>query len=293
MVRFSFPVLVASLGEAVSERSGVYNLGLEGYMMFGAFFGFLASVLSGSVIVGLLCGVIAGALLALLHAYLSITLRIDQIISGIGLWLFALGVTTFLYRVAGTGKTVPTTPEVNLGILSDLPFVGNVLFKQNVLVYLGLALVAVFAVLINRSAFGLLVKAVGDNPVAVDLAGHNVARIRYMSVLVSGAMGGLAGAYLPLAVLGSYAEDVTAGKGFIALVVVVFGQWDPIRILLGSFVFAGAEAFQMRLQAVGLGIPAPLLLMFPYILTLAILVAFSRRGRPPLALGVPYVRGGE
>lgn len=290
MVKFSFPLLVASLGEAVAERSGVYNLGMEGYMLFGAFFGFYGALVTHSIWAGILIGILAGMLLSLVHAYFSITLRVNQIISGIALWLVGIGVTSFMFRSIGS-QNVGTFAELNIPVLSDIPYIGRIVFQQNILVYLGFLLALIFSLLLKRTPFGLLNRAVGDNPLAVDLAGHSVYRIRYISILICGAMSGLGGAYLSLAILGTFSENMTAGRGFMALCIVMFGKWDPMKIVLGVLLFAGAESLQVRLQAIGVPIAYPFLLMIPYVLTLIVLVTAMRKGIAPAKLGIPYAKG--
>ncbi len=292
MVSLTFPLLVAALGEAVSERAGVYNLGMEGYMLFGAYFGFYGALVGHSLWVGLIVGVVAGLILSVVHAYCSITLRINQIITGVALWLVGIGVTSFLHRslTSGESKDVGTFTDVNFGALAKIPWLGDIIFQQNFLTYLGFVLVVVLAFVFKRTKFGVLNAATGDNPVAVDLAGHSVSRIRYASVLVCGAMCGLAGSYLSLGVLGTFSENMTSGKGFIAFCLVIFGKWDPKRVLLGALIFAGADALQARLQAVGLPVAFPFLLMIPYVLTLIVLVTAMRKGEAPTMLGEPYSR---
>jgi ABC-type uncharacterized transport system permease subunit len=288
MVRLSFSLVVAALGEATAERAGVYNIGMEGYMLFGAFFGYYGVLVTGSLWVGFIVGIIAGTILSLLHAYCSITLRVNQIVTGVGLWLLGIGVTSFLYRLIGGVKPIHSLSNANWGALNDIPVLGQILFDQNALVYVGFAMVIVFAYVFKRTRFGVLNAAVGENPLAVDLAGHSVTRIRYKSVLICGAMSGLAGAYLSLGILGAFSENMTAGRGFIALCIVIFGKWNPWKIAGGALLFAGADALQARLQAIGAPIPFPFLLMIPYVLTLVVLVTAMRKGEGPAKLGVPY-----
>jgi len=294
-VTFTFPVLIAGLGEATSERAGVYNVGMEGYMLFGAFFGFLGALEVHSIAAGFLIAMVAGMALSLVHAYCSITLKVNQIISGVALWLLGIGVTTFLNRAifASGTRSIKSLAEVHWGAASRIPWLGQIVFRQNVLVYVGFGLVIVFAVVFHRTPFGLLNKAVGINPLAVDLAGHSVTRLRYASVLTCGAMSGLAGGYLSLAVLGSFTEEMTGGRGFIAICIVIFGRWEPKGVLLGALLFAAAEAFQARVQTAGAPVAYPFLLMIPYLLTLVVLVLAVRRGVAPAKLGVPYNKGSK
>ncbi len=291
-IQLTFALLVASLGETVSERAGVYNLGMEGYMLFGAFFGFYGTLISGNVWVGVLVGLISGVALSLIHAYVSVTLRMNQIISGLALWFLAQGVTSYLLRVLGP-KRIPTLQPLNLGLLSKLPVIGPIFFQNNVLVYLGFFLVFVFMFLLRKTPFGLVNQAAGDNPLAVDLAGHSVAWVRYISVLICGAMCGLAGSYLTIGILGTFSENMTAGKGFIALCVVIFGKWDPWKVMWGALLFTATDAIQLRLQASGAAAFYPFFIMLPYLLTLFVLITTARKGIPPLKLGLPYQKGEE
>ncbi len=293
MLRMSFSLLIPSLGEAVSERSGVYNVSLEAYMLFGALFSYLGAINTGNLWIGIALGVAAGTALSLVHAFISVTLKANQIISGLTIWLFSLGFTSFVFRTVGTADPIEGFSPVYIPRLSGLPFIGPILFQQNVLFYISLGFVAVFYVLIYRSRFGLLIRATGENPLAVDMAGYNVSLIRYVSVLICGAVAGFGGSYLPLAMLHRFTEEITAGRGFIALCIVIFGGWNPVWILGGSLIFAGVDALQIQLQAIGTGVPFPLLLMLPYIVTIVILVGVGARRRfvGPRKLAIPYIKG--
>jgi simple sugar transport system permease protein len=236
---------------------------MEGYMLAGAFFGYYGCLVTHNLWVGLALGLVAGTILGLAHAYFSVTLKINQIISGLALWFLAEGLTSYLLRVLGGAKPVGTLQPVNLGALSSLPVVGPIFFQQSIMVYIGFLLVFIFALLLKHTPFGLVTRAAGDNPLAVDLAGHNVYLIRYISVLICGAMSGLAGAYLSLGILGSFSENMTGGRGFIALCIVIFGKWDPWRVMLGALLFTAADATQLRLQATGASAFYPFFIMLP------------------------------
>ncbi|MAF85265.1 MAG: branched-chain amino acid ABC transporter permease [Dehalococcoidales bacterium] len=293
-LRTSFPLLVPSLGEAVSERSGVLNIGIEGYMLMGAVSSYLVAVTTGDLWLGIVMGMLAGMALSLVHAYLSITLKANQIVSGIAIWLFSMGFSTFIFRTVGIEASIEGFLPIYVPVLSEIPIVGPILFQQNVLFYISLLLIFVFTIILFRTPFGLTVRAVGENPLAVDMGGHNVYLIRYASVLICGAMAGLGGAYLPLAILRRFSENMTAGRGFIALCIVIFGGWSPWPMLGGSLLFAGADALQMRMQAAGVPVPAPLLLMLPYVVTIIILVGVIgviRKITPPRKLAIPYIKG--
>jgi general nucleoside transport system permease protein len=251
-VRLATPLMFAATGELIAERTGVLNIGLEGMILMGAFFGYLVTYLTGSVVVGLVAGIAAGAALAVLMAVLSINARADQIVIGVGLNLLALGVTTFVFREVFAGK-----PEAHLDrpqpfaipLLSDIPVIGRALFDQTVLVYLAFIVVAVAWVVLYRTSWGLAVRAAGEVPAAADTAGVRVTRIRWVGTLVAGALAGLAGGFLSVGQLGFFIEGMSAGRGFLALAAVIFGGWRPIGILAACLVFGAGDALQLRLQA--------------------------------------------
>jgi ABC-type uncharacterized transport system permease subunit len=293
-LRMSFALVIPSLGEAVSERSGVYNVGVEGYMLMGAISSYLVVISTGNLWLGIIAGMLAGMALSLVHAYLSVTLKANQIISGIAIWLFSMGFSSFLFRTAGITEALKGFTAIHIPVLSELPIAGAILFSQNVLFYIALFLVVAFAIIMFRTPFGLIVRATGENPLAVDMAGYNVFKIRYISVLICGAMSGFGGAYLPLAVLNRFTENITAGRGFIALCIVIFGGWSPWPILGGSLLFAFVDALQMQMQAAGVAVPFPLLLMSPYVITIIILVGVVgviRKVAMPKKLAIPYTKG--
>lgn len=294
-LRMSFAMLVPALGEAISEQAGVYNIGVEGYMIMGALSTYYGVILTGNLWLGVAIGILAGMVISLIHGYLSITLKTDQIVSGTGLWIFCLGFSAFVFRTAGTTDSIEGFSSIQIPVLSELPIIGPILFQQNILTYLGFLLVFVVTVILYRTPFGLLIKATGENPLAVDMAGYNVFLIRYIGVLLCGAMSGLGGAYMSLGVLHRFSEDMISGRGFIALCLVLFGNWNPWKIFVGVLLFSGIDAFQLRMQAIGRDIiPYPLLLMLPYVLTLVAL-SFTILGKKnsPKALFIPYIRGGQ
>ena len=285
-----FPLLLPSLGEAISERSGVLNIGIDSYMLMGALCAYYGTYFTGSLLVGILAGMAGGGLLSLVHAILSISIKANQIICGIGIWLFGLGFTSYVFRLVPIRDTIEGFSELRLGFLSDLPVVGKILFQQNILVYFGLVLVILCYLFLYRTPVGLMLRATGDNPMAVDMAGHNVYAMRYLGTLVGGVLAGLGGAYLVLSVLHQFSENMTAGRGFICLCIVIFGNWNPARILLGAILFAGIDAFQLRMQPIS-DIPFPFFLMLPYVLTLIVLVGLIGKVSDPVKLMVPYRKG--
>lgn len=294
-VRLATPILLATLGEIVAERAGVLNLATEGNMLVGAFLGFWAAQATGSLWVGVLVAAAAGALGGLGMATLSVSLRADQIVSGLTLLIFGSGLSIFLYRVVyGTSGLVPHVERfapTSLGALSEVPLLGPVLFQQNPLTYLALLLVPATGILLYQTPLGLRLRAVGENPRSVDTLGLGVVRLRYFAVILGGLLAGVAGAYLTLGELGAYTENVTGGRGFIAIALVVFARWSPYRALFGALLFGLVDALQIRLQISNAGISPELFIALPYILTIVTLLVTGRRGHAPAALTVAYERG--
>lgn len=296
-IRLAAPILLSALGEIFVERAGILNLGIEGIMLMGALSGFLGAYWTGNLWVGVVSGMLTGLLFGLLMGFMSITVKANQVVAGIGITILGSGLSTLLFRLAFGLRTIPPTldifPTLPIPLLSRIPFLGPILFEHNVLVYLALILVPVASAVLYRTHFGLKVRAVGESPDAVDTRGISVGRIRYLALIIGGAMAGLGGAYLVLGSLGLFWTQMTAGRGFIAIAVVVFSKWDPARALLGAWVFGLASALQISLQTLSVPIPSQILLMLPYVITIIVLVGVSRRAEFPSAYAVPYFRGGE
>ena len=296
-VRLATPILLAALGELFTERAGILNLGLEGIMLMGTLGAFLGAFWTGSLWVGVFAAMFTGILMGLLMGVMSITVKANQVVAGLGITILGTGLSTLLFRLSFGLRSAPPTldifPTIAIPLLSQIPVLGPVFFKHNILVYLALILVPISAFVLYRTKFGLAIRAVGESPDAVDTRGLNVNRLRYLSLVIGGALAGLGGGYLVLGSLGLFWTNMTAGRGFIAIAVVVFAKWDPWRALLGALVFGLASAVQISLQTVGVPIPSELLLMLPYIITIIVLVIVSRRAEFPAAFAVPYNRGGE
>ncbi|MEW6580719.1 MAG: ABC transporter permease [Chloroflexota bacterium] len=294
-VRWATPILFAAVGEVFTERSGILNLGLEGIMLMGALGGFVGAYNSGSLWIGLLVAALVGMAMGLLMAFVSVTAKANQVVAGLGITILGGGLSTLLFRLFFGLRTRPPTIKTfktqPIPLLEDIPVLGEVLFKHNVMVYLVFILVGVAWVVLYRTRFGLALRAVGERPDAVDTRGLNVTALRYISLMIGGALAGLGGAYLPLANLGIFWTQMTAGRGFIAVAVVVFSRWDPVRALWGALVFGGAASLQTALQTLEAPIDSELLLMLPYIATIIVLVSVSRRAEFPGAFAVPYSRG--
>lgn len=291
-VRFATPILLAALGETISQRAGVLNVGLEGIMLVGAFAGLAGTVWMGSPWGGLALAVASGVGLALVHAVFCLTFRVNQILSGIALIVLGTGLSGFGYRLtlgaSGAPPKAASFPPLNLPGISDLPVIGPILFQHQPMVYLALGMTVLLALFLSRTTLGLEIRAIGENPAAADAAGVGVVVRRYVSVLFGGAMAAAGGCYLSVSQVGGFVENMVAGRGFIAIACVVFGQWRPGRVLLAALLFGVAEAAQVRLQFVIPDVPYQLFVMLPYLVAIAALVPIARSARMPAALGQPY-----
>lgn len=290
-VRMATPLLFAALGEILSERGGILNIGLEGMILAGAFGGVLGSYYSGNAWVGVLAGMVAGGLVGLLHAFVSVTIRGDQVVSGAAINITMLGLTTFLARTAfGVGERpmVAAFSVWKVPLLGDIPIVGEILFQHVPLVYIGYLLVPLIAFLLYKTTWGLRIRSLGEHPRAADTVGINVAAWRYGLTVICGCLAGLGGVFLSLGQLSRFTENMSAGRGFIALAAVIFGKWDPWRVMLATVIFGAAEAMTLRLQALNVQVPYELILMMPYLLTFLAFVGLVGRTNPPAALGLPY-----
>ena len=290
-VRNATPLVFAAMGGMFSERSGVVNIALEGLMLISAFAGVAGAFLSGSAWVGLGFAVAAGLLFALIHALMCVTFEADQIISGTAINLLALGGTGFLMvEVFGQGGTSPRVEQfgaVGIPLLKDIPVVGPAFFDQSILVYLMYLLIPVTFFVVFRTPFGLRLRATGEVPEAVDTAGVSVYRMRYYGVALSGMLAALGGAYLSMGLLSAFTENMTGGRGFIALAALIFGRWNPIGAAGAALLFGFAQAITFRAGGQEV-IPVEFLQMLPYILTIVVLAGFGGRAIAPAAIGKPY-----
>ncbi len=295
-IRYGTPLLFATVGEIITERAGVLNLGLEGLMLMGAFTGFVTAYSTGSLWLAFFLAMVVGALFALIHAFMSITLKVNQVVSGLALTMLGSGLSGILGR-AYVGRPAVMFQPVAIPGLADIPVVGPAFFKQDPLVYVGYVLTFFLAWFIFKTKAGLTLRAVGEEPAAADARGINVFWVRYLATLVGGALTAAGGAYLSLAATSMWMENMTAGRGWIAIALVIFAAWDPIKAMLGSYLFGFIMSLQFRLQATGeVHVSANLLLMLPYLVTLISMILFSlsenfrKRIGAPSALGVPYSR---
>lgn len=286
------PLMVAALGEAIAERAGLLNLGIEGMMLGGAFFAVHAAAETESLVGGLLAGTGTGLAMGLLFGVLTISFRVDQVVVGLAITLFAGGLTGFLARDLYDGHaTAPTSaPDLAIPGLSQIPVVGPALFDQSLLVYLTWALVPICAFLLGKTRFGLNLRAVGEYPFAADAAGVDVDRVRYAAITIAGTMAGFAGAFLCLGDLSFFEPGITVGQGFIALALAMVGGWRPYRIAVGALVFGLLRSLKTGLGIAGVEIQPDFLAMIPYIGILIALVVLAGRTALPAALGMPYAR---
>lgn len=289
------PLLLAALGELICERSGVLNLGQEGMMLMGAVAGFVATLTSGSLMVGVVAAILAGIAMSMLFAFMAVTLAANQYAAGLALTIFGIGLSAFV-GAGFVGESIDGFSRVAIPLLSEIPLIGRVVFDQDPLVYVSLVAFAAVWVFLRHTRGGLLLRAVGEDPDAANANGLKVLVVRYLAVAFGGGMAGLAGAYLSLAYTPMWTENMTAGRGWIALALVVFATWRPERVVLGAYLFGAASILHLVLQGLGWNISTELLAMLPYVVTILMLVLLSfnpvrTRLNTPLSLGQPYRPG--
>ncbi len=292
-LRSATPLIYAAIGGIFSERAGVVNIALEGIMITGAFAAMITSYYTGSPWLGIIMAMVAGGLIASIHAFVSIEFRANQVVSGTAINILGVGLTNFLlqaiFKSAGQSPSVNSLPKLSLGFIQDIPFIGTIFADQSPLVYLAILAVFVAHFVLFKTTFGLRLRAVGEHPEAADTVGISVKRIRYICVIISGVMAGVGGATLSIGLLDLFSDNMTAGRGFIALAAVIFGKWTPIGAFLACLLFGTAEAMQMLAQTLQITfLPREIWLMLPYILTLFALTGFIGRSTAPAASGEPY-----
>ena len=292
MLRYATPLTFAALGGLFSERSGVINIALEGMLLTGAFFAVLGADLTNSWFLGLLIGMAAGGVLALIHAIFSVSLRADQIVSGTALNFLAFGVTTYLYLnrygEQGTPTNLPAVPDVKLPLVEDIPFFGDIFGQVNLLIWAALAMVVITWVVVFRTPPGLRLRSAGENPLAAETAGLSVVRTRYVAVVMSGVLAGAGGAYLSIGFVHSFSQNMTVGTGFIALAALIFGRWRPAGAMAAAMLFGFSTALAQRLPAFSPN-AATLFQALPYVLTLVAVAGLVGRSIPPAAIGRPLI----
>jgi simple sugar transport system permease protein len=294
-IRMSAPILFATLGEIYAESAGIINLGCEGMMLMGAFASFSFTALTGNYFIGFVIGTLAGSLLGLLMAFLCITLRTNQVVNGVALSLFSFGVSSYLftsYFGAMARITLPTLNTLSIWPFCEIPVVGDILFQHHIMVYVAFILAILLGAILYRTSWGLAIRATGDNPRAADSLGINVFLVRYICVILAGALAGLGGATLILGEVGTFSYGFTAGRGWIAVILAIFSAWNPYKAIAASLAFEAVDALQLRLQLRGFPIPFQFLLMLPYLMAIILIVISSRKVafKAPSALGKPYFR---
>ena len=293
-VRMAMPLIYAGLGEVFAEKAGILNIGMEGVMLSGAFCRFAGALFSGSLWIGMLAGILGGIAVSMIHAFLSIHLAQNQSVIGLALNTFVLGLTSFFSRIVKEGESyqqLSTFSTIRIPVLSDIPLIGDALFNQDIFTYILYIIVIVMTVFYAKTAKGLAFEAIGEHPRAADAAGIPVHKYQYIAMIVNGILGGIGGAHLVLVQLGVFSENMTSGRGYIALAAVILGRYTPIGTVGAALIFGGANALQIRLQAVGVPLPAQALAMLPYIITLIALLGSIGRSNEPESLSKPYIRG--
>jgi ABC-type uncharacterized transport system permease subunit len=294
MMRMATPIIFATLGEIIAERAGVLNLGIEGIMLMGAMTGFLVTLLSGSLWLGVLAAALVGMALALLMAFLAVYLGLSQHVSGLGITIFSTGLAMFVYRLHVGSPTVPPTVEpfkqLAVPVLSSIPVIGPGLFHQYALTYIAWLLVPVLSIILYKTNIGLKIRTVGESPVVADTVGVNVNLTRTLCLVAGGALMGVGGSFLTLAHQNMFLMDVIGGRGWVAIAMVIFGNWDPVKGTLGALIFGFLDGLQLRLQGLGFHIPFHIFLMIPYLLTIVALIGVSRKAMVPAGLLKPYRR---
>ena len=296
-VRIATPVLLAASGELVAERGGVYNMGVEGTMLMGAFTAYLAAAASGSLWMGAAAAMLTGGLMSLFFAFLVISLKVEQIVTGLAINLLGSGLSVFWLRAAfadqGQTPTIALFEALPLPLLRAIPYVGPVLFEQKLLTYLALLAVPAVWFFLFRTRFGLELRCCGENPKALDVKGMSVAARQYGAVVFGGVMAGLGGSFLTLASSARFVPEITNGRGWLAIVIVIAGMWRPVPVLLATLAFSFLDALQLQIQGIGIAIPYQLLLAMPYVVAILVLALRRTNSGAPERLGIPYSRDGS
>ena len=294
-IMMSTPLLLGALAEVYAERTGMMICAIEGIFLIGAWGGFVGTYLSGSLLVGLLLAIALGGLMALLYAFVTVTLGQQQVVTGTAMNILAVGICYYFQRVLFGVPTTPlqidTLPKLSIPLLSKVPFIGEIFFQQNILTYMAYILIPVSIFVLYKTSLGLAIRSTGENPVAVDVAGLPVNRIRFLTVLVAGCIGGLAGSFYTLGYLGIFSSDIIGGRGWIAFAICFLGNWSPKGAVLGTLAFGLADALSIYFRTGTTAVPTELIIALPYILTI-VLTIFRSNFRVPAKLGVPYRKEG-
>jgi len=294
-LRFSTPILFAALGETLIEKSGVINLGCEGMMDLAAFSALCVTIATANPWLGVLAAMLCGGVLGLLKGFLSVSLGTNQILNGLAITLLGGGISVVLYRILFGSATIPPSPThpfnvIAVPVLSEIPVIGPILFQQFALTYIAIALVVILTILMNKTSLGLEIRSTGESPETADAAGINVYLVRYSCLFIGGVLAGIGGACLTIAISNCYLPGVIGGRGFMAVAIVILGNWQILGVFAGSLLFGGTQALQMRLQLLNLGVPSEIFTMLPYVVTIIALVAGYKRARIPGSLAKKFRR---
>ena len=290
-IMMSTPLLLGALVEVYAERTGMMICAIEGIFLIGAWGGFVGTYLSGSLLVGLLLAIALGGLMALLYAFVTVTLGQQQVVTGTAMNILAVGICSYFQRVPTTPLQIDTLPKLSIPMLSKIPFIGEIFFQQNILTYMAYILIPVSIFVLYKTSLGLAIRSTGENPVAVDVTGLPVNRIRFLTVLVAGCIGGLAGSFYTVGYLGMFSSNIIGGRGWIAFAICFLGNWSPKGAVLGTLAFGLADALSIYFRTGTTAVPTELIIALPYILTI-VLTIFRSNFRVPAKLGVPYRKEG-
>ncbi len=297
-IRIATPLLFAALGELITERAGILNLGVEGTMLMAAFAAFVGAYATGSAVAGVLVAMLAGAMMSFLMVFMAATLKVEQVVTGLALNLLAAGMSLYLYKAffAGDGTTFPTVDvmqTVPIPLLSDIPWIGPIFFTQKILTYLAFLMVPAVWFFLYRTKYGLEIRCLGENPKVIDTKGMSVTLRQYGAVIMGGMLIGLGGAFVTIGSVARFVPEITNGRGWLALVIVIAANWRPMGILVATLVFAFLDAFQLQSQGIGVDLPYQIFLALPYVMAIVLMIFKSRLGKSeePARLAVPYFRG--
>lgn len=297
-IRIATPLLFAALGELITERAGILNLGVEGTMLMAAFAAFVGAYATGSAVAGVLVAMLAGAMMSFLMVFMAATLKVEQVVTGLALNLLAAGMSLYLYKAffAGDGTTFPTVDvmqTVPIPLLSEIPWIGPIFFTQKILTYLAFLMVPAVWFFLYRTKYGLEIRCLGENPKVIDTKGMSVTLRQYGAVIMGGMLIGLGGAFVTIGSVARFVPEITNGRGWLALVIVIAANWRPMGILVATLVFAFLDAFQLQSQGIGVDLPYQIFLALPYVMAIVLMIFKSRLGKSeePARLAVPYFRG--
>lgn len=293
-IRIATPLIFAALGELITEKAGILNLGVEGTMLMAAFTSFAVTFASGSLWVGLAAGILTGGVMAALTVFMAATLKVEQVVTGLALNMLGAGVSILLYKLYFEGQEMPTIEifaNVPIPLLADIPYIGPIFFQQKLLTYIAFLFVPAVWFFLYRTKYGLEIRCLGENPKVIDTRGLSVTARQYAAVMAGGMMIGIGGAFVTIASTVRFVPDITAGRGWLALVIVIAGNWRPTGILLAALVFAFLDALQLQIQGVGVALPYQIFLALPYVAAIVLMIVKRQQSEEPSRLGIPYFRG--